>query len=139
MMSVIADTGFIVAVAISTDQYHAACAALLRQQDVIYVPQTTLAEVLYLIGRSGGNAGVEWFLRGLSIPHTKYQLVALERDDIQRTAEILHQYADARLDAVDATVIAIAERLNITTVLTLDKRDFGIVRPRHTTALTLLP
>lgn len=35
-------------------------------------------------------------------------------------------------------MIALAERLNITTVVTLDRRDFGIVRPAHVPALTLL-
>ncbi len=46
---------------------------------------------------------------------------------------------DSRLDFVDATVIAIAERLNITRILTIDKRDFGMVRPTHADAFDLLP
>jgi uncharacterized protein len=36
-------------------------------------------------------------------------------------------------------VIALAERLNITEVATLDLRHFTIVRPHHVSALTLLP
>jgi hypothetical protein len=36
-------------------------------------------------------------------------------------------------------VIAAAERLAITEVATLDRRHFTVVRPRHATALTLLP
>jgi hypothetical protein len=36
-------------------------------------------------------------------------------------------------------VIALAERLNITILVTLDRRDFGIVRPTHVPRLTLLP
>jgi predicted nucleic acid-binding protein len=43
------------------------------------------------------------------------------------------------LGTVDASVIALAKRLNITTVVTLDRWDFGIVRPTHVPALTLLP
>jgi uncharacterized protein len=39
----------------------------------------------------------------------------------------------------DASVIAVAERLDVTEVATLDRRHFTVVRPRHTTALTLLP
>jgi hypothetical protein len=42
------------------------------------------------------------------------------------------------LGGVDA-VIAIAERLNVATVATLDRRDFTVARPRHVKALTLIP
>jgi hypothetical protein len=36
-------------------------------------------------------------------------------------------------------VITIAERLGITEVATLNRRDFAYVRPRHAEALTLFP
>jgi uncharacterized protein len=48
-------------------------------------------------------------------------------------------YADLPLGTVDASVIAVAERLRLTEVATLDRRRFTVVRPRHTTALNLLP
>ncbi|MBI5670134.1 MAG: hypothetical protein HZC41_19230 [Chloroflexi bacterium] len=56
-----------------------------------------------------------------------------------RTADLLDQYADSRVDFVDASIAAVAERLNLTRVLTLDQRDFGILRPRHVTRLEALP
>ncbi len=40
---------------------------------------------------------------------------------------------------VDASVVAMAERLNISEVATLDHRHFNVVRPRHVESLTLLP
>jgi predicted nucleic acid-binding protein len=43
------------------------------------------------------------------------------------------------LGIVDAAVIAIAERLNLTDVATVDRKHFSIVRPRHASAFTLLP
>jgi predicted nucleic acid-binding protein len=54
-------------------------------------------------------------------------------------AELVEKYDDLPLGTVDAYVIALAERLNITTVVTLDRRDVDIVRPAHIPALTLLP
>jgi len=36
-------------------------------------------------------------------------------------------------------VIAIAERLNLTEVATVDRKHFSIVRPRHVSAFGLLP
>jgi hypothetical protein len=48
-------------------------------------------------------------------------------------------YASLPLGAVDASVIAIAERLKLTDVATLDRRHFTVVRPQHVNALNLLP
>ena len=36
-------------------------------------------------------------------------------------------------------LFAVAERLKLSDVATLDRRHFTVVRPKHTTALTLLP
>jgi predicted nucleic acid-binding protein len=52
---------------------------------------------------------------------------------------ILEQYADSQLDFADAAIVAIAERLNITRVYTLDRRDFSIIRPSHCDYFELLP
>jgi predicted nucleic acid-binding protein len=59
--------------------------------------------------------------------------------DLQRVHEILQQYAESRLDFVDATVVAIAERQNITRILSLDRRDYTIIRPKHAPYFELLP
>jgi uncharacterized protein len=54
-------------------------------------------------------------------------------------AELIETYADLRLGTIDASVIATAERLGLTSIATLDHRHFSVVRPRHTKAFTLLP
>jgi uncharacterized protein len=54
-------------------------------------------------------------------------------------AELVESYPSLGLGGVDAAVIAIAERLNVTTVATLDRRDFAVVRPGHVKVLTLIP
>ena len=59
--------------------------------------------------------------------------------DLERVNQILEQYADSQLDFVDAVIVAIAERLRITRVLTLDRRDFSIMRPRHCDYFEILP
>ena len=63
----------------------------------------------------------------------------VDEPDIQRMTELVATYADLPLGAVDASVIAVAERLGATDVTTLDHRHFTVVRPRHTEAFTLLP
>jgi predicted nucleic acid-binding protein len=48
-------------------------------------------------------------------------------------------YPKLGLGLVDASVIALAERLGETKVATLDRRRFSVVRPRHCEHLELLP
>lgn len=54
-------------------------------------------------------------------------------------ADLVETYADLPLGAADASVIAVAERLGVHQVATLDHRHFTVVRPRHVAALELLP
>jgi predicted nucleic acid-binding protein len=54
-------------------------------------------------------------------------------------AELVETYLALPLGVVDAAVIAIAERLQLIEIATLDQRHFGVVRPSHTRAFTLLP
>jgi hypothetical protein len=46
-------------------------------------------------------------------------------------AELLTTYASLRLQAVDACVVALAERLDVREVAALDRRDFQVIAPRH--------
>jgi len=69
----------------------------------------------------------------------EFEHVTITAADLVRMAELVRTYADLPLGAVDASVIAVAERLNLTDVATLDLRHFTVVRPKHTAALNLLP
>lgn len=59
--------------------------------------------------------------------------------DVDRMAELAERCADLGLGGTDASVVAIAERLGIDKIATLDRRHFSVVRPRHVEAFTLLP
>jgi uncharacterized protein len=61
-------------------------------------------------------------------------------EDWRRIAELVERYGDFPLGVTDACVIAFAERLRTDlVVITLDRRHFSAVRPRHCKALRLLP
>jgi predicted nucleic acid-binding protein len=137
MERVIADTGFLVALANRSDHYHADVIPIYRQYPQILLPQLVLVEVAYLIGRDAGILTVVNFLQ--SLPDSRFELMTATDQDIARTASILRQYVDSKVDFVDACVMAIAERLNILTILTIDQRDFRLFRPSHCQSFTLLP
>ncbi len=137
MIELIADTAFVASLGNREDKRHQDCLAVYKREEAIYLPQTVFAEVGYMLGREIGNRGFADFLRRL--PETKYRILALEMADFLRTAELLEQYADSRVDFVDASIAAVAERLNITRILTLDQRDFHVMRPKHTDYFEILP
>ncbi len=77
------------------------------------------------------------FLHRIAVSDVNLEPVTIT--DLKRVAEILEEYADSRLDFVDATLVAVGERMNITRVLTLDRRDFSIIRPAHCSYFEILP
>ena len=61
----------------------------------------------------------------------------LDRRDWTRVEQLMKRYHF--LGFVDATVIAVAERLKLETIATTDRRHFGAVRPVHVEKLLLVP
>ena len=91
-----------------------------------------------MIGRHGFGAAAEGaFLRSFS--DGSLVVADLVVSDFARMADLVVRYADFPLGGSDASVIAIAERLSITTILTTARRHFAAVRPSHVEAFTLLP
>lgn len=69
----------------------------------------------------------------------RLQALDLADEDWRRCAELAERYADLRLNLMDASLVALAERLGEKTIATLNRRDFTVVRPRHVAAFDLLP
>lgn len=137
-MFALADTSFVFAVIDESDDGHKDALALYeRLPDRILLPTTVLPEIAFLVGRSGGMLSVAAMIRTLRASDIEF--VDLWPEDYDRTAEILENYADTRTDFVDATIMALAERLNVTRILTLDRRDFTLYRPVHCSHFEILP
>ena len=63
----------------------------------------------------------------------------LRKDDLTRTVEVMDKYLDTDLGFVDASLVAVAERLKIREILTTDRRHFSLIRPRHCASFVLKP
>lgn len=96
-----------------------------------------VVEVCYLLADRIGPVAEEAFLA--SIARGEFLLEALEPEDYARCAVLVGIYADMRFGFVDASIVAISERLRSDTVLTTDRRHFSVVRPRHVERLRLEP
>lgn len=132
----VVDAGPLYAAADADDGDHEpSLAALGDPQLRLVVPALVVAEVTYFVGRRLGAAAESAFLRGLG----SLDVEGPRRADLDRMAELVEQYADFPLGGTDASVVALAERLGAPTVVTLDRRHFGAVRPRHRQAFELRP
>jgi uncharacterized protein len=130
------DSGVLFAALDRSDRWHARAARLMAAcRRPPLVPVTTLAEVCYFTRKMLGGAVEHAFVKDLA--SGAFAVQDLVDDDITRAAELMAEYP--AIGFVDASVAAIAERLRIETIATLDHRHFATIRPRHTTAFRLVP
>ncbi len=132
----VVDAGPLYAAADADDQDHIACRAALSRDDLrLVVPALVVAEATYFVGRRLGATAESAFLRGIA----ELDVEGPSREDFVRMAQLVDQYADFPLGGTDASVVALAERLDATVILTLDRRHFTAVVPLHREAFDLLP
>ncbi|MDQ3081391.1 MAG: PIN domain-containing protein [Gemmatimonadota bacterium] len=137
-MTIIADTGALYALVDSDDDWHEPVAAWWKEnRDPIVIPVAVLPEVCYLLHTRISREAESAFVR--AVADGEFVVEPLEPEDIVRAGDLLQRYADLDIGFVDATVIATAERLDSTDILTTDRRHFSVVRPRHAGALRLSP
>jgi predicted nucleic acid-binding protein len=135
---ILVDTGPLVAAANRQDHDHeASIQALVHARPPRLVPAMVIAEVAYLLARDAGASVEAAFLR--SFREGFLTLAQPTVADLGRAADLVEQYADLPLGTTDACLVALAERLGVTELATLDRRHFSVVRPTHVPALTLLP
>lgn len=132
----VVDTGPLYAAVDTDDASHVSALATIARPDLrLVVPALVVAEATYFVGRRLGAAAEAGFLSGLSA----FDVEGPSEEDFARMAELVERYADFPLGGTDASVIALAERLGAAVVVTLDRRHFGAVTPRHTEAFEILP
>ena len=135
-MLAVVDTGPLYAVADADDDDHLRCRAVLERNDLeLVVPALVIAEAAYLVGRRLGPAAEAAFVRGLS----DLEIEAPSTSDWAVTADLVERYGDFPLGTTDASVAALAERLDTDIVITLDRRHFAALRTATAGAFTLLP
>ena len=137
-MALVLDTGPLLAVLDAADPDHQSCVSLLSQagEDLV-VPILVLAELDYWCHQRLGSAAWLSFMEDLLAG--AYRLETATTSDLARCHEIQVQYDDQSLGVVDASVLALVERLGENKLATLDHRHFSVLRPEHVEALQLLP
>lgn len=130
------DTNVLLAAADTSTPEHPRCAAILDDHTDLRVTAPVATETAWMIESRLGPAAEATFVG--SIASGELPLIDLTGADWARCAELINTYADLGLGLVDASIVAVAERLGVSTIATLNHRDFHVVRPSHITAFELL-
>ena len=132
------DTGFLFALFDENDAHHEVCTqALPLVVRTAILPDVVIPELSYLILRELDVESLVKFLR--RVVDNDFDVERTTNGDLERAAEILERYDDNNIDLVDAVIVAMAERLNITRILTVDRRHFAAFKPQHCEAFEILP
>ena len=132
------DTGVLVAAADRTDRHHTRCAAVIRDDPgPLVTTAMVIAEAAYLLERELGPVAEAALYS--SIISGDLLVETLGPRDWERIRQLVDAYADLPLGGTDASLVAIAERLDVTRVATLDETHFRVVRPVDCDAFELVP
>ncbi len=130
------DTGPLVALLDADDAHHRASAkfaATVREQLVTTWPVIT--EVAYLTGRGGMPLSV----LVTAVNRLRLRMHELDPEFLVRAAEVAKTYHPSKIDLADLSLLYAAEQLGCERVWTLDRRHFSVLRPMHTSHLTIVP
>jgi len=124
----IVDTSAILAFFDRDEPDHVALAAVLsRPAEPLVVSPYVIAEVDYLIGTRLGVAAELAALRELA--GGAWELATIDSVDLARALPLIERYADHAIGVADASNVVLADRYGTTTVATLDRRHFSVLRP----------
>jgi predicted nucleic acid-binding protein len=98
-------------------------ASALREARPAIVPSLVLAEVDWHLRKRREDMGR--LLKEVTQGAYAYEPATL--GDVERAAQVERKFADLRLGIVDASIVALAERLDVRRILTIDT-DFTAVR-----------
>ena len=137
-MSLVLDTGPIIALLNAGDPDHERCAALLAVADEdLVIPAPVMVEVDYWCRKLLDLETLEVLVDDISAG--AYRWFELGVGGTRRAVELEKSYRDLGLGYVDAAVIATCELLDEDKMVTLDRRHMGMVSPGHRRFLRLLP
>lgn len=133
---IIIDTGSLVALFDKNDNCHDLCHDILRTTKMSLITTIpVLTEAFYLLSFSWHIQDDLWKF----ITDDNLGIYNLDRNLLKICRELMNKYQDLPMDFADASLVVVAERENISTVFTLDHKDFKVYRTKHGKGFKLLP
>lgn len=119
------DTGAILALLDADDRWHERCReAFASLRLPLATTAAILAELFHLLGNRPRDVAAAWrFLRSGAVA-----LLPITDADAGALEELMRRYRDRPMDFADATLVRVAEREKLSTILTVDHDDFATYR-----------
>jgi uncharacterized protein len=130
------DTGAILAIVDADDRWHALCLeALLTVRIPLLTTEAVLTEAFHLTGKSTHRVDRMWaFVRSGALT-----VCPIDDSELMGLQGLMVQYADRPMDFADATLVHVAGREGLSTILTIDHDDFETYRLPGRKKFTILP
>jgi uncharacterized protein len=133
---VLCDTGPLVALLNPNDAEHARCAKTLSFiQPPLLTCWPVITEAAWLLRTDPGAASR--LLKGAEAG--LYQILDLQSDALAEIEKLYAKYRNLSPQLADLALVHLAQREEIRTILTLDRRDFSVYRWKGRNAFYLLP
>ena len=135
---VLVDTGIIYALADRSDAWHLRARSFVENyKGTLIIPSMVIPEACYLLQTHLSPQAETAFIK--SIVTRALRLEQVSEEDMGRAVEVMNSYQDMLIGLVDASIVAVAERLKVAAVMTTDRRHFSVIKPKHCPSFTLLP
>jgi predicted nucleic acid-binding protein len=130
------DTSAFLAFLDARDPWHARSkAAFAEAPPLLVTTVAVLTELFHFVGRRLGDPGGAWrMLRSGQI-----RLSPIADADLPGLDALMVRYADRPMDFADATLVHVATREGIRTILTIDRADFETYRIGRNAKFRILP
>jgi predicted nucleic acid-binding protein len=130
------DTGALLAIVDRRDSWHKRSLGALQEADLPLVTTTAvLAETFYFASKVAGLTPLAWtFIRT-----SRITLAPITDADLPALDALMARYADRPMDFADATLVHVAQREGIRTILTIDHADFETYRIGRNAKFRILP
>lgn len=136
MRRVLVDTGPLVAILSSADQYHEICVNVLRTLPApLFSCWPVMTEAAWLLRAHPG--AVQRLLKGLEDGFLA--LLPLGSTDVKAISDVSRKYEEIHPQLADAALVHLAAREGIDTIFTLDRRDFAVYRTARRRAFQIVP
>jgi predicted nucleic acid-binding protein len=130
------DTGAILALLDRSDRWHAVCAEAFRQFRLpLVTSEAVLTELFHLVGDSRVEMDAAWqFVRTGAMV-----MATIEDSELRSVHALMSRYWDRPMDFADATLVYLAKRESLPTILTVDHADFETYRIEGRRRVRILP
>jgi len=130
------DTGAILALINRRDSWHAACLEAYEQAQLpLLTSEAVLTETLHLSQRHLRQIRPVWTL----VRSGAIQMLTIDNEELPFIQKLMEDYADCPMDFADATLVHLAAREGISTILTIDRDDFSTYRLPGRKKFTIFP